>query len=116
MSDDGDPHGDDEPKHPPGERRKLVLFVAEAALERRLVDEVKAAGATGYTISDVRGGGTSGERDGSGFGPSRSIELRVICTDEVAERLTRRVIDAYGPHFSVITFIAEGTVLRPDRF
>lgn len=96
-------------------KRKLVLIIAEAALESRLVEEIQAVGATGYTISEVRGSGSSGERDGS-WTPSRSIEIRVICTDDLAEALTQRVLERYAAHFSVIVFVAEGTVTRPERF
>lgn len=95
--------------------RKLVLMIAEAALERRLVAEIEAVGATGYTISEVRGAGSSGERDGA-WTPSQSIEVRVICPEEMADALTQRVVDRYGAHFSVIVFVAAGTVLRPERF
>ena len=37
--------------------RKLLVIIAESALERALVADVKRLGAHGYTVIDVRGGG-----------------------------------------------------------
>lgn len=44
--------------------RKLLLIIAEAALEKNLIADAKRFGAHGYTVSDVRGASQEGERDG----------------------------------------------------
>ena len=45
-------------KHP----RKLLVIIAEAALEKNLVADVRQAGALGYTVHDVRGGSVHATR------------------------------------------------------
>ena len=69
----------------PWHARKLLTIIAEAALERLLIAEVRAAGGFGYTISEVRGGGQGGERAGEWEG-ERSIEFRVVCDEATAGR------------------------------
>ena len=47
---------------------KLLTVIAEAVLRERLVEELKAAGATGYTVAEVHG---------SGFGTVRASDSAV---------------------------------------
>ena len=47
-------------KHP----RKLLVVITEAAIERALIADLRRLGAMGYTVNEVRGGGSTGERSG----------------------------------------------------
>jgi nitrogen regulatory protein P-II 2 len=95
--------------------RKLLIIVAEAALERRLVEDAQRLGALGYTVHDVRGGGRHGARPGE-WDADRSIEVKVIATEAVAQAIGRHVLEAYGAHYSVTMFLGDGSVLRPEKF
>lgn len=57
-------------------RLKLVTIVAEAILEKRLLEEVRRQGAKGYTLTDARGEGSRGLRTMDWEG--KNIRLEVI--------------------------------------
>ncbi len=98
-------------KHP----KKLLVIIAEAALEKRLVADVRQAGAHGYTVHDVRGGSENATREGS-WEADRTIEMKVICEPAVADAIARHVLDSYGPHYGLTLFFADVAVLRPEKF
>ena len=95
--------------------RKLLVFIAEAALEKDLVRDARAFGAHGYTLSDVRGGGARGEREAA-WEADRSIEMKVICNESVAERLAQHVLATYAPNFALTVFVTDVGVFRPQKF
>jgi nitrogen regulatory protein P-II 2 len=95
--------------------RKLLVLICEAALEKTLVDDALRLGATGYTIADVRGGGHGGTREGA-WEADRSIEVKIICDADVAERLAAHVVAAYADHYAVTLYLADVGVLRPEKF
>jgi len=95
--------------------RKLLVIITESALEKELTEAVLRLGAQGYTIYDVRGGGRRGERAGDWDG-DRNIEMKVIATEAVASAISRHVLATYCPHYSVSMFLADVTVLRPEKF
>lgn len=98
-------------KHP----RMLLVIIAEAALEKQLVADVKRLGAHGYTVYDVRGEGTMGVREGA-WEADRTIEMKVICETAVADQIAEHVLAQYVPHFGVTMFFADVQVLRPHKF
>ena len=98
-------------KHP----KKLLVLIAEAALEKHLVRDVKRLGAQGYTVYDVRGGGATGEREGA-WEADRTIEMKVICEPEVADQIAAHVLQQYAPHYGVTLFFGDVEVLRPQKF
>ena len=71
--------------------RKLLVIIAEAALEKALVEDARRLGAQGYTVHDVRGGGRGGTRAGD-WEADRSIELKVIAGEAVSVNTS----DTYG--------------------
>lgn len=98
-------------KHP----RKLLVVITEAVLERRLVADLRRAGAHGWTVHDVRGGSQHATREGS-WEADRMIELKVICDEAVADRLAQQLLSEYGPNFGLTLFFADVAVLRPEKF
>lgn len=95
--------------------KKLLVVITEAALEKALIRDARAFGAHGYTIGDVRGGGERGER-AAAWEADRSIEMKVICDEDVATRLAAHVLDTYVPNYAVTLFVAEVGVFRPQKF
>lgn len=95
--------------------RQLLVIITEAALEKRLVQDVKRLGAHGYTVFDVRGGGAHGERDGS-IEADRNIHMEVVCEESVADQIAHHVLTAYARNYSVTMYFADVKVLRPAKY
>jgi len=98
-------------KHP----KTLLVIVAEAMLEQRLVADARARGAQGWTVSAVHGGGQEGVREGA-WEADRTVELKVICDAAVADAIAEHVMATYVPNYSVVLYFCAVAVLRPDRY
>ena len=95
--------------------RKMLVVIAESALEKQLVRDARRFGAHGYTIADVRGGGERGDREAR-WEADRSIEMKVICDAAVAAKLAQHVLSAYASNYAVTLFTADVGVFRPQKF
>lgn len=95
--------------------KTLLVIVAEAVLEKPLVRDARERGAQGWTVSEVHGAGREGVREGT-WEADRTIEMRVICDEPVADAIAAHVLATYAPNYSVAMYFSEVRVLRPDRF
>lgn len=95
--------------------KKLLVIVAEAALEKALAQLAMELGAHGYTVYDVRGAGAAGAREGT-WEADRTIEMKVICAADVADRIGDAVLATYGDHYGVSMFFADVSVLRDNKY
>jgi nitrogen regulatory protein P-II 2 len=95
--------------------KKLLVIIGEGALEKFLVRDIKQFGANGYTIADVRGGGTHGEREAAWEG-DRSIRMEVICDEAVAKKIAEHVLNVYAVNFSLSLYFGDVAVIRGDKF
>lgn len=95
--------------------KKLLVIIAEAALEKALIREARRFGAHGYTIYDVRGGGERGEREAR-WEADRSIEMKIICDETVADELAQHVLASYAQNYAITMFTADVGVFRPQKF
>lgn len=95
--------------------RKLLTVITEAAIERVLIADCKQLGALGYTVLDVRGGGSHGHRDGE-WEADRSIEMQVVCSDEVAHAIAEHVLAHYAPHYAVSVYLTDAQVFRAQKY
>lgn len=93
---------------------QLVTVVAEAFLEHRLVRDVEAAGARGWTVTEARGRGTRHVR-ATEFEGSH-LRLETLVSPEVAERLLEVFARDYFPHYAVVAFVSEVQVVRGDKY
>jgi nitrogen regulatory protein P-II 2 len=98
-------------KHP----KKLLVIMAEAALEKALVAEALRLGAHGYTVYDVRGAGAHGTHEGA-WDVDRTIEMKVICDADVADRIAQSVLATYGQHYGLSLFFADVEVFRAEKY
>jgi nitrogen regulatory protein P-II 2 len=99
----------------PTHSKTMLMLITEATLERRLVADVLQLGALGYTVSDVRGGGQFGVREGL-WEADRSIELKVVCEADVAQRIAAHVHAHYAPHYGLSLFMVDVAVLRANKY
>ena len=98
-------------KHP----KTLLVIVAEAVLEKSLVHDIRERGAQGWTVAEVHGAGREGVREGA-WEADRTIELKVICDEAVADTIAEHVLAVYAENYSVALHFSRVWVLRPDRF
>lgn len=94
--------------------RNLVTIVAEPVVEHRLVDDIKACGAKGYSLDHVRGEGVTGNRSLDLTGPS--IRLETVVTEAVADSIMTMLTEKYFERYAVVAWMAPVQVMRPGRF
>jgi len=92
----------------------VVTLVVEPVLEDRIVRDLTELGATGHTITDVRGKGTRGIRTGDI--PGQNVRIETVVTEEVAERILRRVQERWFPSYAVIAWAHPTRVVRGDKY
>lgn len=95
--------------------RKLITVICESCLEDAITKAAKEIGASGYTVSDARGSGAHGLRDGS-WPENANIRIEILCDEAIASRILDLLIDTYYAHYKLVTFVAEVGVLRPEKF
>jgi hypothetical protein len=96
-------------------QRKLLTVIAEEALERRVLDCVRAAGAKGYTLTEARGAGSRGVRSAD-FEKGGNIRIEVICDETTARGIADELHRRYFHNFAMVLFLQDVEVLRPDKF
>lgn len=94
--------------------RQLVTIIAEAVLKKRLIDDIRRLGATGYSIGSVEGSGTGGRHTGDWEGPH--VRIETIVRDEVAERILEHLVEHYFTNYAVVAFASTVRVARPAKF
>lgn len=94
--------------------RQLVTIVAEAVVENKIIDDVKACGARGYSVHHVRGEGVTGNRSLDLNGPS--IRLETVVTDSVADAIMQMLAATYFNRYAVVAWTTPVQVARPARF
>lgn len=93
---------------------KKVTLVAEGVLEQRIVRELRELGASGYTISSVRGEGSRGVRASDWEGDNVKVETLVGAA--TADRILEHVAGAYFEHYAVIAWVTDVRVVRGDKY
>jgi nitrogen regulatory protein P-II 2 len=94
--------------------RRLLTVIAEAAVETRLIADVKRLGAKGHSIGHVRGEGRTVSQLQDLSGPS--VRLETIVTDEVAEAILAHLAAEYFDRYAVIAWLSPVSVMRPERY
>ncbi len=95
--------------------RKLLTIVTEAALEHTLVRDIETLGARGYTITDARGKGGRGQRDAT-WAPHANIRLEVLCGADTALAICTALRERYSDDYSMVIYVGDVDVLRPEKF
>ncbi len=95
--------------------KTLLVINTEALLEKQLVRDLRDHGAQGWTVTEVHGANLEGVREGA-WEADRTIEMKVICDEAVADAIAEHVLATYAPHYSVALWFAAVQVLRPERY
>ncbi len=94
---------------------RLVTIIAEPVLKDRLLHEIHACGAQGYTISEVHGEGTRGIHAGQWQGGG-NVKIETLVSSDVADRIMNAMANHYFPNYAVIAYISDVQVMRGDKF
>lgn len=93
---------------------KRVVIIGDCDLEARLLKEILALGATGYTCHDVRGEGTRGIRPR--YEKTGNVKIEVIASRDVAQKILEHVAKSYFDDYAMIGFIDDVEVLEGQQF
>lgn len=94
--------------------RQLVTIVAESVVEQKLIDDIKKAGAKGYSLGHVKGEGITGNRSLELTG--QSIRIETVVTDRVAEAIMEMLSRDYFEKYAVVAWVCPAHVMRPGHF
>jgi nitrogen regulatory protein P-II 2 len=93
---------------------KLLTIICEPVLSSKILSLSEELGATGFTITEVKGQG-SGEKS-SGEIPDLKIKIEIVVDSELANRLMQTLATTYFENYSVITYVLDASVMRPEKF
>ncbi len=93
---------------------KRIVIIGDSTVEYRLLKEILALGATGYTCYGVHGEGERGVRPRHAEPGNTKIEI--ITTPEVAQNILEHVARTYFDEYAMIAFIDDVEVLRAEKF
>ncbi len=96
------------------EKFKLVTIICEPVLSSSLVSMIRELGATGFTISDVRGEGSGEKR--SGEIPNEKIKIEVVGEDGLSKKLMKEIANKYFKNYSLIVYSTDLEVIRHEKF
>lgn len=92
----------------------LLTVVAESVLEDRLIREVSAMGATGWTVTPCRGYGSGGGHAGDFEGGNVRVEI-LVPTDRL-EAVWSLLERDYFDRYSVVAWSAPVRVRRAQKY
>lgn len=98
----------------PRTRMKCLTIVAESLIEQRVVDDLRACGARGWTITASRGVGPSNRRVSELEGGN--IRIDVIVDESVCERIWDALEREYFSDYAVTAWLSDVEVARPERY
>jgi nitrogen regulatory protein P-II 2 len=93
---------------------RLLTIVAEEILRDRLIDEIRSAGAKGFTLTEAAGEGSRHRRVGDVLGGN--IKLEVLASPTVADRLLSVLASDYFPQYAVIAYVTTVGVVRGEHY
>lgn len=91
-----------------------VTIVAEAIVESRLVEAIRAAGARGWTLTPARGEGPRDRRVSDIEGGN--VRIETLVSKDVAERIWDVLATDFFPNYAIATWTYEVQVARMDRY
>ncbi|HBM82491.1 MAG: transcriptional regulator [Halieaceae bacterium] len=95
--------------------RRLLTVVTESTIESHLLRDMERWGAHGYTITEARGKGARGVREGN-WEANRNLRIEVVCDDVTADRIAAGLREHYYDNYAMILYTCDVDVLRPEKF
>ncbi len=91
-----------------------LTVVSESLLRDQLLDLMREAGATGFTVTTADGEGSRTNRLTEWEGPNVRIES--ILGAELADQILGEIAERYFEDYGVIAWLTEITVWRAKKF
>lgn len=95
--------------------KQVLVVIAEAAIEKRIVRDAERLGAHGYTAIEARGSGPGGER-AADWEADRSVRIEIIADEHVCSAIAEHLLKTYCEHYAVSMYVTDCRVLRPQKF
>ncbi|MCX6461233.1 MAG: transcriptional regulator [Actinobacteria bacterium] len=93
---------------------KCLTIVAEAVLEQRLINDLRLAGASGWTLTSAQGAGPRTRRVSEAGGGN--VRVEVLATAEVVDRMWSALRERYFPQYAVVAWEYDVKVERGELF
>ena len=93
---------------------KLLTVICEPVLTQKLIELIRDIGATGFTLTEVRGEGSSHRQ--SGEVPDSKVKIEILATNDLATKLMREIATQYFEDYSLITYSIDAQAIRADKF
>ncbi len=93
---------------------KRIVIIGDNDVEYRLINEVQALGATGYTCCTAHGKGARGIRPR--HAESGNTKIEVIATPKVAHKILEHVAAQYFERYAMIAYLEDVEVLQGEKF
>jgi nitrogen regulatory protein P-II 2 len=93
---------------------RLVTVIAADDLEDRLIRELTALGASGYTVLPARGAGSHGVRTSALEGSN--VQIEAIVDLPTADRIVERMLDQFQPRHALVVYVSAIHVVRAGKF
>jgi nitrogen regulatory protein P-II 2 len=93
---------------------KLVTMISEPVLSNSLVITIRSLGATGFTMTDVRGEGSGEKR--SGEVPNEKVKIEVVADADLAKKIMAEIAENYFANYSLIVYSSDIQVIRHEKF
>jgi nitrogen regulatory protein PII len=93
---------------------KRITIIIDETVKHRILQEILALGATGYTEVPAHGKGDRGIRPRHGEPPNTKIE--VIAPAETAHCILEHIAQNYFEKYAAIAFLSDVEVVRGPKF
>ncbi|CAA9512903.1 MAG: hypothetical protein AVDCRST_MAG96-2546 [uncultured Segetibacter sp.] len=80
----------------------LLTIIAETVLKDAIVKLFKSNNVSGYTINQVQGEGSHGQRMGDMAGYNTNIEIKTLVSKDVSDSILRSIKDYQGKHALIV--------------
>lgn len=91
-----------------------LTVVSESLLRDELLDLMRKAGATGFTVTTADGEGSRGVRATEWEGPN--IRIETIVSEELADQVLAQLAESYFDDYAVIAWLTDIKVWRAKKF
>ena len=92
---------------------KLLTVVCEELAEGRVVEILERHGATGHTVTEVRGRGSRGIRGG---GRGRNSRVEAVMGAGPAQDAVEEISRTMFADYALVLYVSDVGVVRGDRF
>ena len=93
---------------------KFVTVICEPFLSSSLLNLSQELGATGFTVTEVRGQG-NGEKS-SGEIPDSKSKIEIVAESQLALKMMKAIAEKFFENYSLITYSSDISILRSEKF